>query len=172
MEGDQGQKTSGGHLAPSTRVVRVAKQLALPTYNHGVSGSNSAGGEISSEPKRRFIAQNPSCSPFHRPDITEVLLLSPKPSIPLSTVHAFLTNKGRISNENVNIFFLESYILSSLIIRNILVMELKASLGKIPQVYKQSNQTFSFQIYSSSLRPVDESKVSGYLRKIGLRLQA
>ena len=48
----------------------VAKQLALPTSDHGVSGSNPAEGEILSEPKRRFIAQSLSCSPFHRPEMT------------------------------------------------------------------------------------------------------
>ena len=52
----------------------MAKQLALPTLDHGVSGSNPAGGEILFEPKRRFIAQSLSCSLFHRPDMTEILL--------------------------------------------------------------------------------------------------
>ena len=37
--------------------VRVAERLALPTSDHGVAGSNPAGGEILPEPKRRFIAQ-------------------------------------------------------------------------------------------------------------------
>ena len=46
--------------------VRVAERLALPTSDHGVTGSNPAGGEILPEPKRRFIAQSLSCSPFHR----------------------------------------------------------------------------------------------------------
>ena len=43
--------------------VRVAERLALPTLDHGVAGSNPAGGEILPEPKRRFIAQSLSCSP-------------------------------------------------------------------------------------------------------------
>ena len=56
------------------RGVRMAKRLALPTSDHGVAGSNPAGGEILPEPKRRFIAQSLSCSPFHRLEMTEILL--------------------------------------------------------------------------------------------------
>ena len=56
------------------RSVRLAERLALPTSDHGVTGSNPAGGEILSEPKRRFIAQSLSCSPFHRLEMTEILL--------------------------------------------------------------------------------------------------
>ena len=55
------------------RSVRVAERLALPTSDHGVTGSNPAGGEILPEPKRRFIAQSLSCSPFHRLEMTEIL---------------------------------------------------------------------------------------------------
>ena len=54
--------------------VRVAERLALPTSDHGVAGSNPAGGEILPEPKRRFIAQSLSCSPSHRLEMTEILL--------------------------------------------------------------------------------------------------
>ena len=53
---------------------RVAERLALPTSDHGIAGSNPAGGEILPEPKRRFIAQSRSCSPFHRLEMTEILL--------------------------------------------------------------------------------------------------
>ena len=52
----------------------VSEQLALPTSDHGVAGSNPAGGKILPEPKRRFIAQSLSCSPFHRLEMTEILL--------------------------------------------------------------------------------------------------
>ena len=52
----------------------VAERLALPTSDHEVAGSNPAGGEILPEPKRRFIAQSLSCSPFHRIEMTEILL--------------------------------------------------------------------------------------------------
>ena len=48
--------------------------LALQTSDHGVAGSNPAGGEILPESKRRFIAQSPSCSPSHRLEMTEILL--------------------------------------------------------------------------------------------------
>ena len=58
----------------SDRSVRMAERLALPTSEQGVVGSNPAGGEILPEPKRRFIAQNLSCSPFHRLEMTEILL--------------------------------------------------------------------------------------------------
>ena len=51
----------------------MAERLALPTSDHGVTGSNPTGGEILPEPKRRFIAQSLSCSPFHRLEITEIL---------------------------------------------------------------------------------------------------
>ena len=57
----------------TARSVRVAERLALPTSVHGVAGSNPAGGEILPEPKRRFIAQSLSCSPFHRLEMTEIL---------------------------------------------------------------------------------------------------
>ena len=54
--------------------VRVAERLALPTLDHRVPGSNPAGGEILPEPKRHFIAQSLSCSPFHCLEMTEILL--------------------------------------------------------------------------------------------------
>ena len=75
-----------------TRVwsVRVAKWLALPTSDHEVAGSNPAGGEILPEPKWHFIAQSLSCSPFHRLEMTEILLKGRKtlthPSIDSSIV--------------------------------------------------------------------------------------
>ena len=68
---------SGGHKHMPPIVlgsVRVAERLALPTSDHGVAGSNPAVGEILPEPKRRFIAQSLSCSPFHRLEMTEILL--------------------------------------------------------------------------------------------------
>ena len=52
----------------------VSERLVLSTLDHGVSGSNPTGGEILSEPKQRFFAQSLSCSPYHRPDTTEILL--------------------------------------------------------------------------------------------------
>ena len=65
----------------------MAERLTLPTSVHGVAGSNPAGGEILPEPKRHFIAQSLSCSPFHRLEMTEILLKGRKtlthPSIPL-----------------------------------------------------------------------------------------
>ena len=80
------------------RSVRVAERLALPTSDHGVAGSNPAGGEILPEPKRRFIAQSLSCSPFHRLEMTEILLKGRKtlthPSIFLySKEHQFEDNR-------------------------------------------------------------------------------
>ena len=54
--------------------VRMAERLTLPTSDHRVAGSNPAGGEILPKPKRRFIAQSLSCSPFHRLEMTEILL--------------------------------------------------------------------------------------------------
>ena len=66
----------------------MAERLALPTSAHGVVGSNPAGGEILPEPKRRFIAQSLSCSPFHRLEMTEILL---KGRInPNSSIHHFV----------------------------------------------------------------------------------
>ena len=66
------------------RSVRVAERLALPTSVHGVAGSNPAGSEILSEPKRRFIPQSLSCSPFHRLEMTEILLKGRKTN---SSIH-------------------------------------------------------------------------------------
>ena len=56
------------------RSIRVAERFALPTSDHGVAGSNPDGGKIHPEPKLRFIAQSLSCSPFHRLEMTEILL--------------------------------------------------------------------------------------------------
>ena len=61
-------------MSVKIRSVRVAERLALPTSDHGVADSNPAGGEILPEPKRRFIAQILSYSPFHRLEMTEILL--------------------------------------------------------------------------------------------------
>ena len=47
----------------------------------------SAGGEILPEPKRRFIAQSLSCSPFHRLEMTEILLKGRKN--PNSSIHQY-----------------------------------------------------------------------------------
>ena len=52
----------------------MAERLALPTSDHGVAGSNPAGGEILPEHKRCFVAQSLSCSPSHRLEMTEILL--------------------------------------------------------------------------------------------------
>ena len=87
----------------------MAKQLALPTSDHGVTGSNPAGGEILPEPKRRFIAQSLSYSPFHRLEMAEILLKGCKtlthPSILLVSVaeqagfesHLVVHPEGRFS---------------------------------------------------------------------------
>ena len=56
------------------RSVRVAEWLALPTFDHGIASSNPIGGEILPEPKRCFVIQSTSCSPFHHPNMTEILL--------------------------------------------------------------------------------------------------
>ena len=60
-------------VSATERSVRMADRLALPTSDHGVTGSNPAGGEILLEPKRRFTAQSLWCSPFHRLEMTEIL---------------------------------------------------------------------------------------------------
>ena len=73
----------------SDRSVRVAERLALPTWDHEVAGSNPAGGEILPEPKRRFIAQSLSYSPFHCLEMTEILLKGRK--FHNSSIHQILT---------------------------------------------------------------------------------
>ena len=88
-------------LSEVSRSVRVAERLALLTSDHGVAGSNPAGGEILPEPKRRFIAQSLSYSPFQRLEMTEILLKGRKtlthPSI-LSEVITML--KGTKKHED------------------------------------------------------------------------
>ena len=74
------------------RSVRVAERLALPTSDHGVAGSNPAGGEILPEPKRRFIAQSLSCSPFHRLEMTEILLKGRK-TLSHPSIHEYFKSK-------------------------------------------------------------------------------
>ena len=56
------------------RSICVAERLVLQTSDHGVAGSNPANGEILPEPKQCFIAQSLSWSPFHRLEMTEILL--------------------------------------------------------------------------------------------------
>ena len=80
--------------------VYVAERLGLPTSDHGVAGSNPAGGKILPEPKRRFIAQSLSCSPFHCLEMTEILLKGRKtlthPSIqvlPATSCELFLNKR-------------------------------------------------------------------------------
>ena len=70
------RKRDVAHAKPSIwrGSVRVAERLALPTSDHGVADSNPAGDEILLEPKRRFITQSLSCSPFHHLEMTEILL--------------------------------------------------------------------------------------------------
>ena len=82
--------TYNGETGVSTfsRSVRVAERLALPTSDHGVAGSNPAGGEILPEPKRRFIAQSLSCSPSHRLEMTEILLKGRK-TLTHPSIHFF-----------------------------------------------------------------------------------
>ena len=70
------------------RSVRVAERLALPTSDHGVAGLNPAGGEILPEPKQCFIAQSLSCSPFHRLEMTEILLKGRK-TLTHPSIHLF-----------------------------------------------------------------------------------
>ena len=72
----------------SKRSVRVAERLALPTSDHGVAGSNPAGGEILPVPKRRFIAQSLLYSPFHRLEMTEILFKGRK-TLTHPSIHPF-----------------------------------------------------------------------------------
>ena len=69
----------------------MAERLALPTLDHGVAGSNPAGGEILSEPKRRFIAQSLSCSPFHHLKMTEILFKGRK-----TLIHPSISKKSKM----------------------------------------------------------------------------
>ena len=58
----------------------MAERLALPTSDHGVAGSNPAGGKILPEPN------GVSCSPSHRLEMTEILLKGCKTLTHPSTV--------------------------------------------------------------------------------------
>ena len=51
-----------------------SRAVSAPDFGSRVAGLNPAGGEILLEPKRRFIAQSLSCSPFHHLEMTEILL--------------------------------------------------------------------------------------------------
>ena len=81
---------SGNRTYSSMLIVRVAERLALPTSDHGVTGSNPAGGEILPEPKRRFIAQSLSCSPFLRLEMTEILLKGRK-TLTHPSIYAYIS---------------------------------------------------------------------------------
>ena len=52
----------------------MTERLALLTSDQGVASLNSTGGEMLPGPKRGFIEQSLSYSPFHHPDTTEILL--------------------------------------------------------------------------------------------------
>ena len=79
----------------------MAERLALPTSDHGVAGSNPAGGEILPEPKRRFIAQSHSCSPFHRLEMTEILLKGCKTLTHPSILTGRLPHLAMISSPSI-----------------------------------------------------------------------
>ena len=85
--------------------VRVAERLALPTSDHGVAGSNPAGGKILPEPKRRFIAQSLSCSPFHRLEMTEILLKGRK-SLTHPSIHVPIEVCTQLVMHKVNVPFM------------------------------------------------------------------
>ena len=55
------------------------REVSAPNFVSRVAGLNPAGGEILPEPKRRFIAQSLSWSPFQRPDMTELVERDIKP---------------------------------------------------------------------------------------------
>ena len=63
----------------------LGRAVSAPDFG---SGSNPAGGEILPEPERRFIAQSLSCSPFHRLEMTEILLKGRKTLTHLS-IHIY-----------------------------------------------------------------------------------
>ena len=50
------------------------RAISAPDFGSRGRGSNPTGGEILPEPKRRFIPQSLSCSPFHHLKMTEILL--------------------------------------------------------------------------------------------------
>ena len=89
-----------------SRSVRVAERLALPTSVHGVAGSNPTGGEILPEPKRHFIAQSLSCSPFHRLEMTEILLKGRKTLTP--SIHP--SWRSKVLNHRSKDFYFFMYI--------------------------------------------------------------
>ena len=72
----------------------MAERLALPTSDHGVAGSNPAGGEILPKPKRRFIAQSLSFSPFHHLEMTEILLKGRK-TLTHPSIHHFFCHQSK-----------------------------------------------------------------------------
>ena len=87
----------------------MAERLALPTSDHGVAGSNPAGGEILPEPKRRFIAQRLTCSPFHRLEMTEILLKGRKTLTHPSKIKYFcfpLSNELTENSPDPKMFFM------------------------------------------------------------------
>ena len=85
--------------------VRVAERLALPTSDHGVAGSNPAGGEFLPEPKRRFIAQSLSCSSFHCLEMTEILLKGRK-TLTHPSIHCHWGKDGQIKQKKSKIWLL------------------------------------------------------------------
>ena len=91
----------------------MAERLALPTSDHGVAGSNPAGGEILPEPKRRLIAQSLSCPPSNRLGMTEILLKGHKS--PNSFIYSNLCRNDSYSELNCpNVDFLSVNIINTI----------------------------------------------------------
>ena len=84
----------------------MAERLELPTSDHGVASSNPAGGEILSEPKRRFIAQSLSCSPFHRLEMAEILLKGHK-TLTHPSIHSLQRILNAFKSSNFKDFILQ-----------------------------------------------------------------
>ena len=115
----------------------MAERLALPTSDHGVAGSNPAGGEILPEPKRRFIAQSLSCSPFHRLEMTEILLKGRKtltdPSIYIQNTRELCKIPNhRVKNNEKPITSLSPFVIEK---------QIEALIGTPNSVKKMRNQT-------------------------------
>ena len=74
----------------SNRLRDAKKFNSFSAPSNAFGSRGRTGGEILSAPKRRSIAHSLSCSPVHRPDMTEILLKGRKTATHPSILKCFL----------------------------------------------------------------------------------
>ena len=104
---------------------QLLEASTCPTSDHEVAGSNPAGGEILPKPKRRFIEQSLSCSPFHRLEMTEILLKGRK-TVTHPPINQLLIHLMKRPNKSSLITAIASF--RRPLFRNLLMMHIRKNM--------------------------------------------